>query len=427
MNSLSYEWSNSTVSDSANLIHRKPVPYKGTKPYVATADVQGYNIIPSELVSYFNRPSRADVLVQANDIIQAKMRGTNKAVKISQDNSGWLFSTGFALFNPELVGNSSDFFYHFIQSEYFLHMRDLFSVGSTQQAISDKDLKKIKIIFPSNKNVQQKIAEILSTIDTAIEKTDSLIKKYKHIKTGLMHNLFTRGVTPDGKLRPTREEAPHLYKETKIGWIPKEWDDECWGFLTISWAMGPRFSADEYNEYGNVATLRTTDLDDDGTINYKTMPIAKLELGFLRNHILQKKDFVITRSGTCGIAAVFEGFKLPVLPGAFLIRYRFKDTLNEKYMKYYVNSDFGQKQVLRIAEGGVQKNLRGTALCKIRIPLPNKDEQILFVQLIEQTEKLIHNEILKYNKLQYQKLGLMNDLLTGKREVKIETEEAAND
>ena len=39
-----------------------------------------------------------------------------------------------------------------------------------------------------------------------------------------MHDLFTRGVTPDGKLRPTRAEAPQLYKESPLGWIPKEWE-----------------------------------------------------------------------------------------------------------------------------------------------------------------------------------------------------------
>ena len=70
---------------------------------------------------------------------------------------------------------------------------------------------------------QQKIATILSTTDTAIEKTEALIEKYQQIKAGLMHDLFTRGVLPNGQLRPSREEAPELYYETEIGWIPKEW------------------------------------------------------------------------------------------------------------------------------------------------------------------------------------------------------------
>ena len=45
---------------------------------------------------------------------------------------------------------------------------------------------------------QRKIAEILETIDNAIEKTDRIIEKYKRIKQGLMQDLFTKGITAFG-------------------------------------------------------------------------------------------------------------------------------------------------------------------------------------------------------------------------------------
>ncbi|MFN5941496.1 MAG: hypothetical protein ACK44C_14240, partial [Polaromonas sp.] len=73
---------------------------------------------------------------------------------------------------------------------------------------------------------QRKIASIISTIDTAIEQTEALIEKYQHIKAGLMHDLFTRGVFPNGQLRPPREQAPELYQETAIGWIPRDWQTD---------------------------------------------------------------------------------------------------------------------------------------------------------------------------------------------------------
>ena len=75
----------------------------------------------------------------------------------------------------------------------------------------------------TNFETQRRIAEILSTLDEAIEQTEALIAKHQQIKAGLMHDLFTRGVTPDGHLRPTREQAPDLYKESSLGLIPKEW------------------------------------------------------------------------------------------------------------------------------------------------------------------------------------------------------------
>ena len=40
----------------------------------------------------------------------------------------------------------------------------------------------------------------------------------------MMHDLFTRGIDPKtNKLRPKYEYAPELYKETELGFIPKEW------------------------------------------------------------------------------------------------------------------------------------------------------------------------------------------------------------
>jgi type I restriction enzyme S subunit len=66
-----------------------------------------------------------------------------------------------------------------------------------------------KVPLGSDKfETQRRIAEILSTLDETIEQTEALIAKYQQIKAGLMHDLFTRVVTPDGRLRPTRTQAP---------------------------------------------------------------------------------------------------------------------------------------------------------------------------------------------------------------------------
>jgi type I restriction enzyme, S subunit len=94
------------------------------------------------------------------------------------------------------------------------------------------DIRKIKVPVPDSQ-VQYRIAEILSTVDETIEHTEALMAKHQQIKAGLMHDLFTRGVTPDGHVRPTRFEAPHLYKETPFGWIPKEWETNPLGGLAF--------------------------------------------------------------------------------------------------------------------------------------------------------------------------------------------------
>ena len=97
--------------------------------------------------------------------------------------------------------------------------------SGTRSKLNRSELEKIEIDFPETKGEEDKIADILSTCDTAIEKTQAAIAKYKVIKQGMLHDLFTRGIDiQSGKFRPRYQEAPELYKESKLGWIPKEWE-----------------------------------------------------------------------------------------------------------------------------------------------------------------------------------------------------------
>jgi len=75
------------------------------------------------------------------------------------------------------------------------------------------------VVWPSSPE-RSKIAEILSTVDRAIEQTEALIAKYQRIKTGLIHDLLTHGIDENGSIRT---EATHKFKDSLLGRIPAEW------------------------------------------------------------------------------------------------------------------------------------------------------------------------------------------------------------
>jgi type I restriction enzyme, S subunit len=116
----------------------------------------------------------------------------------------------------------SDYLLQASKNEDFVRQLERRSNATAQAGLYLGELAKILVPLPSL-DQQKKISKILSTIDQTIAHTEALIQKYQQIKVGLMHDLFTRGITPDGKLRPPREQAPELYRENAIGWIPKEW------------------------------------------------------------------------------------------------------------------------------------------------------------------------------------------------------------
>ena len=93
--------------------------------------------------------------------------------------------------------------------------------GTTFAEIPKSSLAKAEVILPIDKAEQAKIAEVLSTVDRAIEETEALIAKQQRIMTGLKQDLLTRGIDEHGNLR---SEQTHEFKDSPLGRIPVEWE-----------------------------------------------------------------------------------------------------------------------------------------------------------------------------------------------------------
>ena len=133
--------------------------------------------------------------------------------------------------NPRLL---HDYLKFYLKSEFVKKQIERISVQLAQANFSLRDIGRLVIQFPSFLPEQRKIARILSTVDVVIEKTEAAIAKYEAIKKGMMADLFTRGIdVATGKLRPRYEDAPELYKETELGWVPKEWEVPRIGDLAV--------------------------------------------------------------------------------------------------------------------------------------------------------------------------------------------------
>ena len=290
------------------------------------------------------------------------------------------------------------------------------NAGGNREGLNYQQLRAFLIPFPPTQE-RADIAKILDAIDKAIALTDTHITKLKKAKAGLLHDLLTRGIDEHGELRDYTRN-PELFKRSPLGIIPKDWDVEPLHKHTLSSAFGPRFSSSLYADDGNVATLRTTDMDEEGNLDLSTMPLAHLNLGLFNLHILEVGDLLISRSGTCGITAVFSRFNIPVLPGAFLIRFRLKESVKAEFIRRYFNYELGRARVLNEAEGGVQKNLRGSTLLKLLIPIPPKQEQDAIIHRLQCYESRIITKKICLDKLKLLKKGLMSDLLTGRVRVK---------
>ncbi|RZP86332.1 restriction endonuclease subunit S [Vibrio vulnificus] len=197
--------------------------------------------------------------------------------------------------------------------------------------------------------------------------------------------------------------------------VPNGWIQATLGDLVHKSAFGPRFTSELYSKEGAIGTIRTTDLYNDGEINYATIPYADLDVSEYEEHVLNEGDLLITRSGTCGIPCIFTEQEKPIIAGAFLIRFQLNERVNSKFLHEVLKSAPVQSSIKRMAAGGVQKNLTGTSLKKLHLALPPLPEQRKIAQILSTWDRGIATTEKLIDASKQQKKALMQQLLTGKK------------
>jgi type I restriction enzyme, S subunit len=302
-----------------------------------------------------------------------------------------------------------------------------YAAGSTFPEINKRDTARVLIPHPADIRVQRKITAILSTIDTAIEQTEALIEKYQHIKAGLMHDLFTRGVLPNGQLRPPREQTPELYQETAIGWIPREWKlsrletilRDSGGHLQTG-PFGSQLHAHEYQSEG-VPVVMPQDIND-GRIGTESIArISEKRALSLAKHQLKVGDIIIARRGELSRAAAVTEIEQGWLcgTGCFLLRIG-RTELNHFFFSHIYRYDYIQRQIAGTQVGTTMPSLNNSVMGRVFFPCPTPKEQTEISARLSKSERELDGLKEHAEKLKLQKLGLMQDLLTGKVPVTVD-------
>lgn len=260
-------------------------------------------------------------------------------------------------------------------------------------------------------NQQRRIAEILSTLDEAIEQTEALIAKHQQIKAGLMHDLFTRGVTPDGHLRPTREQAPDLYKESPFGWIPKEWKCELLDDLAV---RGSGHTPNKnFPGYWN-GGIKWISLADSSRLDRLYIADTEYEISQLG---IQNSSAVVHPAGTVvlsrdagvGKSAITTQ---PMAVSQHFMCWRCDSRLNKHFLYYWLQ--FKKRMFENIAMGSTILTIGLPYFKKLKIAAPKdaEEQQMIGDSLLSADEQIFSLEA-DLEKIKQQKHGLMHDLLTG--------------
>lgn len=302
------------------------------------------------------------------------------------------------------------FLYHLLNSPVFEKFLRLNLAGSTINHLYQNVFERFQFPIPDIK-LQHRIAEILSTLDEAIEQTEALIAKMQQVKAGLMHDLFARGVTPDGRLRPTREQAPELYKESPLGWIPKEWEvsklaevaDINRGKFSIRPRNDPRYYGGEYPfiQTGDVSSAQGREL----SVYSQTLDASGLAVSRLFEAGTIMVTIAANIADTCilGVPMCAPDSLVGVLPNRGQIT---------RYLELCIRRRKSWFEAR--APQTAQKNINLEDIRPLLIPAPSCREQEIIAAIYENVDASLAASELEVEKLRQKKQGLMYDLLAGR-------------
>jgi len=283
-------------------------------------------------------------------------------------------------------------------------------------------LKRMSVVYPVSLDEQRHIAEILTTCDEVIEKSEAVVEKYRAIKAGMLKDLFTRGIGKNGKLRPPPESAPQLYKDTALGKVPREWavksfDSafELHGNNTLSRAFLTNQNGAVRNvHYGDVLIKYDTILD----CNDKPLP-SVIDEGVRQagNDYLQNGDLVFADTAeddTVGKAVeLYNVGDRKIVSGLHTIFARPKeDGFASRWLGYYVNSDSFHNQLLPFIVGSKVSSVSRTNIKRTLVVIPESDEQQRIAERLSAIDAKIADELAVIAKYRKVKAGLMARLLT---------------
>ncbi len=266
---------------------------------------------------------------------------------------------------------------------------------TTMPSLNLSIIQKFFIPLPSLPE-QKAIAQILLTIDEAIQKTNEVIAKTERLKKGLMEELLTKGI------------GHKEFKDTEIGRIPKEWEVVRLGDIALI-IMGQSPPSSTYNRDGIglpflQGKMEFGDMYPSPSL-YCSNPIK----------IAEANDVLISVRAPVGDVNL-ASCKLCIGRGLAAIRFN-NEKSNYLFYFYYLQKI---KPILEsLGKGSTFKALVKKDLEDLKVPNPSLSEQQKIAEILSTVDKRLELERNKKVRLERIKQGLMDLLLTGKIRVKV--------
>ena len=352
------EWRfNIKISDCLNIMYGKDQKLvedndKGIYPILGTGGIMGY-----AKRFLFDKPS---VLIGRKGTIDEPQY---------MDSPFWTIDT---LFYTDIFSeNDTKYLYYTFQTIPWKKYNEATGVPS----LASSTIGKIKISLPVKKPEQQKIAEILTTIDEAIAKTRALIEKYTNVKVGMMQDLLGSGN------EIFLGNNKYFVINPKILSLPNNFY-----YIDLESVIAGNLIKKEIIMKINAPSRAQRLLKPNDILFQMVRP-------YQQNNYFFKNEFDLQSVASTGYAQI-------------------RTSQNPEFLYYALHTEKVLRNVITKCTGSNYPAINSTELKRVSVILPSIEEQDMIVKQLTAADQKIQTECNYLAKLQNIKQGLMQDLLT---------------
>ena len=304
-------------------------------------------------------------------------------------------------------GTNSVWLYYCISS--MRRELDRRAAGSTFAEISRDNVRSLPILYPPLPE-QRAIADVLDSIDVAIERTEAVIAATETLRDALLHELLTRGV-------------PGWHTEWKdvpgIGTIPADWEVVRLGDGVVHVGSGvtPRGGKSVYTPSG-ITFLRSQNVHFDGLRLEDVVRIPPETDKAMARSRVQPNDVLLNITGaSIGRCTVVPSDFGPANVNQHVCIIRTSDQFNPQYVWKWLSTPRSQKEIDDIQTGQSRQGLNYQQVRQLSIALPPRSEQDAFVEILSGLDATIAEAKRERHGLRSLKMSTADALLMGRAQV----------
>ena len=311
-----------------------------------------------------------------------------------------------------IIRNNNDIFnlkyLYQLKSPLMKNQYKSMSTGTAQPQLPIKDIKKLELIVPPLEE-QEKIANILSSLDDKIELNNDMNKTLEEMAQSIFKRWFVDFEFPNEDGEPYKSSGGEMV-DSELGMIPKGWEVK---------------TIDNLCEVGSSKRIFMKEYVDSGVPFYRGKEIIEKSKGnsistelFITKErfeeikekfgVPNKNDILLTSVGTLGVAYLVDDEEFYFKDGNLTWFKNFKEEIYRYFIYQWIISSEGKKSIDAITIGSTQKALTINTLKGMKLVLPSNDILSLFEGFIKSNI----NNIRSNNEEKSNLIDIRNSLLT---------------